>query len=183
MPLKHYFLMLRQVDEVIRQCMVDFNLEQRAENRLSRLRGRQINLLLTITRHQPCSLNDVMRLQGLSASAASTAVDKLVRSGMLKREINAANRRSVLITTRPEIQHFLNEIERSVEARLLKLLASCPPEELARMDQACESFTRHLETGLTKDAAMSRFCMNVAGDLADNKQPAKRKAGPKTKDS
>lgn len=162
MALDHYFLMLRQVDEVVRQCMVDFNLQRRDENPLSQLRGRQINLLLTITRHEPCSLNDVMRLQGLSASAASTAVDKLVRGGLVKREINATNRRSVLITTKPEIHDFLAEIERNVQARLMELLKSCPQDELDRMDSASESFTRHLETGLTKDASMCRFCMNVA---------------------
>lgn len=165
MGLDHFFLMLRQVDEVVRQCFVDFNVQGKSTNPLSLLRGRQINLLLTITRHEPCSLNDVMRLQGLSASAASTAVDKLVRSGMLKREINPANRRSVLISTKPEIHNFLAEIERNVQARLLDLLKSCPHDELERMDRASESFTRHLDIGLTKDASMCRFCMNVSGSV------------------
>lgn len=164
MALEHFFSMLRLVDEVIRQCIVDFNVQRRDENPLSHLRGRQINLLLTITRHEPCSLIDVMRLQGLSASAASTAVDKLVRGGMLSREINAENRRSVLITTRPEIHAFLNEIETNVHARLEELLQSCPAADLERMDDISAVLCRHLEAGLTKDVSMCRLCAHHDGE-------------------
>ena len=85
-----------------------------------------------------------------------------MRGGVGKLEINAANRRIVLMTTKQEIHDFLAEIERNVQARLMELLKSCPQDELDRMDRASESFTRHLETGLTKDASMCRFCMNVA---------------------
>ncbi|MGI5922951.1 MAG: MarR family winged helix-turn-helix transcriptional regulator [Lentisphaeria bacterium] len=165
MTLKHFFLMLRQVDEVLRQCTVDFSAQQRDGNPLCRLRGRQIALLLTIARHEPCSLSEVMRLQGLSASAASTAVDKLVRSGLLGREINSANRRSVLITVKPVVHNFLAEFDRNAQAHLLELLKSCPLDELERMNKASESFIRHLEIGLMKDADMGRRSSTDVGGV------------------
>lgn len=167
MPLKHFFLMLRQIDEVIRLCAVDFYMEQHEEGLLSHLRGRQISLLLIVARYEPCSLNDIMRLKGLSASAASMAVDKLVRSGFLSREINAANRRSVLITVKPEVHSFLADFEHRLQVRLRGLLKSCPQDELQRMDKASEVLLRHLEIGLAKEASMHSSGTDAADEPID----------------
>ena len=65
----------------------------------------------------------------LSPSAASRAIDGLVRDGLLRREENPDDRRQKLITMTPEGQHLIGEMEAIFAERQRQSVAVLDEEE------------------------------------------------------
>ena len=86
---------------------------------------RQLSHLVTIEKLGPCSLLTVMRHTGLSKSAVSAAVDKLVRLGILSRVGNPDNRREILIGVLPAVKTHL----KNIDTRFRRLVNSIFTEE------------------------------------------------------
>lgn len=116
MNLEPFFTMHALVEELRRQCVIDYWEQRQSDDPLGQFGPRQLNQLIVIMNHQPCALQDVMHHTGLSAPAASAAVDKLVRAGIVHRELNPENRRSIRLTVDPEIRKSLDEIDRNFRA-------------------------------------------------------------------
>ena len=134
MNFEPFFTMHALVEELRRQCVIDYWEQRQADDPLGQFGPRQLNQLIVILNHQPCALQDVMHHTGLSAPAASAAVDKLVRAGIVHRETNPENRRSIRLTINPEIRKSLEEIDRNFRSRVEQLFQSATPAELAAVE-------------------------------------------------
>ena len=134
MNLEPFFTIHALVEELRRQCVIDYWEQRQSDDPLGQFGPRQLNQLIVIMNHQPCALQDVMHHTGLSAPAASAAVDKLVRAGIVHRELNPENRRSIRLTVDPEIRKSLDEIDRNFRSRVEQLFQAATPAELAAIE-------------------------------------------------
>ena len=131
-----FFEMHRAVELFRRECIADYWEKHKAADPIAPLSQRQISLLMLIHAQQPCTLSEVMTRCGLSASAASAAVDKLVRAGLVRRELNEEHRRSV--------NSSLEAVDANFRTRLAELFKDCTESELAAITQAAEIVCRRL---------------------------------------
>lgn len=104
--------------------------ENQQDDIIARLAPRQINYLVTIERFGPCSLQTIMRHTGLSSSAASAAVDKLYRLGIVERIRNTENRREILVSLKLEIRDHIKKIDARFRDKIADALGNCSEEEM-----------------------------------------------------
>ena len=60
-----------------------------------------------VTRTKPISLNDLRHELGLAQSTVSGIVDRLVQRGLIVRDVDPSDRRSLLLVPSPAVRHFL----------------------------------------------------------------------------
>jgi len=78
------------------------------------LRSNYIHVALILKTISPCSLNKFAETMRISKAAASALVDRMVKSGVIRREANRQNRREVLLTVGPEFDAHVNHIQSEV---------------------------------------------------------------------
>lgn len=144
MDLTPFYRMHELVEELRRKCVIEYWEQRNSDDPLGQFGPRQLNYLIAVMRSEPCSLQDVMRHTGLSAPAASASVEKLVRAGIVRREVNPENRRSILITVEPEIRRSLAEIDAKFRGRVAQLFRSASPAELAAIETVGVFLSRRL---------------------------------------
>ena len=145
MDLTSFYRMHGLVEDLRRKCVIEYWEQRNADDPLARFGPRMLNHLSAILRNEPCSLQDVMRHTGLSAPAASAFVAKLVRAGILRREVNPQNRRSVLITVEPEFRRSLAEIDAKFRERVAELFRSATVAEQQALETVGGFLHRLLE--------------------------------------
>ncbi len=126
------------------ECIADYWEENRSDDLLRVLSLRQMCTLLAIEQIAPCSLAGVMARTNLSKSAASAAVDKLVRCGMVTRRRNEENRRELIIEVEPEIRHYLDSIEDRFHREIDRHLAACGASEIHALNEASRALLNQL---------------------------------------
>ena len=95
----------------------------------------QFNHLMLLRFALPCNLSRVMAVTGLTSAGASLFVEKLVASGVLRREVDPHDRRNVVISE-------TRAMFRSVDKGLNELIdgyftnCGCTREELAVLERA-----------------------------------------------
>ncbi|MDD4817595.1 MAG: MarR family transcriptional regulator [Victivallaceae bacterium] len=109
------------------------------------LSPRQINHLMMIRFRMPCNLAEVMHLTGLSSSAASVFVDRLVKSGVVRRDIDASDRRNILIGPTPETQRLFNAIDERLNNFIIEQLEFCTDAERELIEAASAILCRRLD--------------------------------------
>jgi len=73
------------------------------------LSSRQMAVLLTVYQTKPPhTVRGLARTLGISKPAITRALDRLGKYGLLTREVDTADRRSVLVQRTPEGEHFLD---------------------------------------------------------------------------
>jgi DNA-binding MarR family transcriptional regulator len=125
-----------------RQSIADYWDENQEDDLIARLTLRQINYLVTIKRYGPCSIHTIMQYTGLSSSAASAAVDKLVKAGVVDRVQNRDNRREVLVSLTPKIRYHMEQINERFLERIAEILADCSSEEEKAINRSTEILNR-----------------------------------------
>lgn len=145
MDLTSFYRMHGLVEDLRRKCVVEYWEQRNADDPLGQFGPRRLNQLIVILRNEPCSLHDVMRHTGLSAPAASAFVAKLVRAGIVRREVNPENRRSVLITVEPEFRRSLAEIDAKFRERIAELFRSATAAEQEALETVSGFLRRLLE--------------------------------------
>ena len=105
-----FFEMHRDIEILRRRAIAEYWNDNQSDDVIAQLSLRQLSHLVTIEKLGPCSLQTVMRHTGLSKSAVSAAVDKMVRLGLLSRIENPENRREILIGVLPTVQTHLKNI-------------------------------------------------------------------------
>lgn len=145
MDLSSFYRMHGLVEDLRRRCVIEYWEQRNADDPLAQFGPRMLNHLSAILRNEPCSLQDVMRHTGLSAPAASAFVAKLVRAGILRREVNPENRRSVLITVEPEFRRSLAEIDAKFKEHVMELFRSATTAEQEALETVGEFLNRLLE--------------------------------------
>ena len=99
----HFFELFRRVDHFRRGCVNSYWEKCGGGDPIARLTPRQRIHLFAVMLCEPCSLQEFMSHTGLSAPAASAAIEKLVRCGMVIRSQSETDRRSVVLTMEPII--------------------------------------------------------------------------------
>ncbi len=93
----------------------------------------------------PCNLSRIMELTGMTSAGASLFVDKLVKSGVLLRVDDPADRRNVIITLSPSGENMLKSIEDRLNGYICGFFDGCTTEELAILEQASQIVCRTLD--------------------------------------
>jgi len=86
----------------------------------------------------PCNLSRVMAVTGLTSAGASLFVEKLVSSGVLRREVDPADRRNIVISASPETLEIFREVDRGLNELIESYFSCCSPEELEVLERAGE---------------------------------------------
>ena len=92
------------------------------------------------------SLSDLAKAEQVRPPTMSRIVDALVRDGLVKREIDKKDRRSVIITATDKGTRIMHEGRSRREKRLLDLLQPLRREEIDLIDRASEILSRELRT-------------------------------------
>jgi len=93
------------------------------------------------------SLSDLAKAEQVRPPTMSRIVDALVRDGLVKREIDKKDRRSVIITATDKGTRIMHEGRSRREKRLLDLLQPLRREEIDLIDRASEILSKELRTG------------------------------------
>ncbi len=128
-----------------RQNIAEYWDENQEDDVIARLTPRQINHLVVINRYGPCSLHTVTQHTGLSSSAASAAIDKMVRLGIVDRVQNRDNRREIQVTLTPAIRNHLARIDLRFRTRIAAILADCTDEEAESISRSAGILRRKFD--------------------------------------
>jgi DNA-binding MarR family transcriptional regulator len=90
------------------------------------------------------SLSDLAQAEQVKPPTMSRIVDALVRDGLVKREVDKNDRRSVVITATDKGEKIMHEGRSRREKRLLELLAGLTKDKIELLDQASEILSRSL---------------------------------------
>ena len=103
-----------------------------------RISSVQFNHLMLLRAVLPCNLSRVMAVTGLTSPGASLFVEKLVKSGVLNREIDPRDRRNIVISATPETQEVFRRIDQGLNELIEGYFSQCgcTPEELAVLERA-----------------------------------------------
>jgi DNA-binding MarR family transcriptional regulator len=90
------------------------------------------------------SLSDLAQAEQVRPPTMSRIVDALVRDGLVKREIDKMDRRSVVITATDKGVKIMHEGRSRREKRLLELLHGLTRDDIDLLDRAAEILARSL---------------------------------------
>ncbi len=90
------------------------------------------------------SLSDLAHAEQVRPPTMSRIVDALVRDGLVKREIDKRDRRSVVISATDKGVRIMHEGRSRREKRLLELLGGLTKDEIDVLDQASETISKSL---------------------------------------
>ena len=106
----------------------------------------QMKVLKLVARTNARRIGDVADFLAVSNAAASKAVDRLVRRGLLRRTESAADRRAVELSLTPEGRTLLAQFEAATNHILKDLFGDLNPETL----QTTASYLDQLSTEVVK---------------------------------
>lgn len=119
-------------------------LEQTARGRLTAVQLKLLKLVALTERH---SLGDVAAFLGISPAAASKAVDKLVRSALLRRSESPEDRRLMELALTPAGARLLEAYEEARTLKLKQIAARFAPEELEQAGEVLDRLAAVLLDG------------------------------------
>lgn len=112
---------------------------------IAKLSARHVYYLMLIRFQLPCNLNTIMQITGLSSSAASTFVEKMVQSKVFLRVLDPEDRRNVRILASEEITEIFREMDRRLDTLIDHLTSDCTEEELHALDLAGKLVYRKIQ--------------------------------------
>lgn len=107
----------------------------------------QLSALSVLVFGGKTSLSDLARAEQVRPPTMSRIIDALVRDGLVKRETDRTDRRSVIITATEKGTRIMHEGRSRREKRLLELLQPLRREEIDLLDRASEILAKELKTG------------------------------------
>jgi DNA-binding MarR family transcriptional regulator len=113
----------------------------------SRVTPSQLRVLKLVARTNARRIGDVAEFLAVSNAAASKAVDRLVRRGLVRRTESAADRRAVELSLTPEGRTLLAQYEAATNQVLKEVFGSLPADRL----QETADFLDQLSTRMVKD--------------------------------
>jgi DNA-binding MarR family transcriptional regulator len=90
------------------------------------------------------SLSDLAQAEQVRPPTMSRIVDALVRDGLVKREVDKTDRRSVVITATDKGDRIMHEGRSRREKRLLELLHGLTKDQVELLDQASDILSKSL---------------------------------------
>lgn len=107
----------------------------------------QLSALSVIVFGGKTSLSELAKSEEVRPPTMSRIIDALVRSGLVKRETDQKDRRSVIITATEKGARIMHEGRGRREKRLLELLQPLRREEIEILDRASEILAKELKAG------------------------------------
>jgi DNA-binding MarR family transcriptional regulator len=104
----------------------------------------QLSALSVIVFGGKKSLSDLAQAEQVRPPTMSRIVDALVQDGLVKREIDKRDRRSVVITATDKGERIMHEGRSRREKRLIELLGGLTRDEVDLLDQASETISKSL---------------------------------------
>ena len=127
--LKSFVDLHSKIEFLHRQSIAKYWEDNHSDDILKVLSLRQLNYLFTIKRYGPCSLQTIMHYTGMSSSAVSAAVDKLVKVGVVERSQNPKNRREAIVSLNCNIMHHIKQVNDCFCADISEIFLDCSDEE------------------------------------------------------
>jgi DNA-binding MarR family transcriptional regulator len=107
----------------------------------------QLSALSVVTFGGKTSLSELARAEQVRPPTMSRIIDALVRDGLVKRETDEKDRRSIIITATEKGTRIMHEGRGRREKRLLELLQPLRREEIDLLDRASEILAKGLKAG------------------------------------
>lgn len=107
----------------------------------------QLSALSVIVFGGETSLSELAKAEQVRPPTMSRIIDALVRDGLVKRETDKADRRSIIITATDKGTRIMHEGRGRREKRLLELLQPLRREEIDLLDRASEILSKELKAG------------------------------------
>ncbi len=107
----------------------------------------QLSALSVIVFGGKTSLSDLAKAEQVRPPTMSRVIDALVRDGLVKRETDKKDRRSIIITATEKGIRVMHEGRGRREKRLLELLQPLRREEIDLLDRASEILAKELRVG------------------------------------
>ena len=107
----------------------------------------QFLMLAAIRAYARCTMSTLARSLHISLPTASGIVERLVRSGYVRRVPEAEDRRQVIVELTPKAAQFFHEFESVVRRRWEEALLSLEPDELRAFHDVIVKLRERLQTG------------------------------------
>jgi DNA-binding MarR family transcriptional regulator len=107
----------------------------------------QLSALSVIVFGGKSSLSDLAKAEQVRPPTMSRIIDALVRDGLVKRETDKRDRRSIIISATEKGAWIMHEGRGRREKRLLELLQPLHREEIDLLDRASEILAKELKAG------------------------------------
>jgi MarR family transcriptional regulator, lower aerobic nicotinate degradation pathway regulator len=125
----------RRVLNSLRQIVRSLRISSRdAEQRVG-LSGAQLFVLQCLSRHSPCSVNELAARTATDQSSVSVVVSRLVARGYVARATSKVDRRRVELSLSASGRALLTSAPEAVQDRLLGALTSLERGELAQLSR------------------------------------------------
>ena len=134
-----------EVANRLRPVLLQIVRELRREVHPLGVTGGQVSLLVQIKRHPRIGVRELAALERVSPAAMSGAVDRLERAGLVRRRVDATDRRRQGLTVSEAGERVLRAVKRRRTAWLASKLERLSPEELQAIDAAIEPLAVLLE--------------------------------------
>lgn len=107
----------------------------------------QLSALSVIVFGGKTSLSELAKAEQVRPPTMSRIIDALVRDGLVRRETDKTDRRSIIITATEKGTRIMHEGRGRREKRLLELLQPLRREEIDLLDRASEILAKELKAG------------------------------------
>lgn len=138
--------------EIIKTCVRKLGLLQKADAACCGITVAQCHTLVEISRGDGLSLNELSESLTLDKSTMSRTVDNLVKTGLVARKIDNADRRYTKITLTAKGVEMVEVINSSMEDYFERILCSIPKEKREAVVEALPyllTAVRDTEMGFT----------------------------------
>ena len=131
--------------------------EELRDTTKDRVTPSQLKVLKLVARTNARRIGDVAGFLAVSNAAASKAVDRLVRRGLVRRAESAADRRAVELSLTPEGRTLLAQYEAATAEVLKNVFGTLPPDKLESTAVFLDELsTRVVREGKTREGVCLR---------------------------
>jgi DNA-binding MarR family transcriptional regulator len=115
------------------------------ETRGDQLSATEISVLWRMARKRSCRVSDLATEIGLPASTLTGILDRLVARGILAREADPNDRRSIIITTTEKVDEFVDSRRAASREIVFDILKKFTPDEMEGMLAGLKRFKSYLD--------------------------------------
>jgi DNA-binding MarR family transcriptional regulator len=144
MARKHRELSLEEVGRSLHSNAIHLLRDVRTEDSAMGIGPAQASALSVVVFGGPLSLNALAEAEQVKPPTMSRVVEALVKEGLVRREVNRDDRRSVIISSTDKGTRVIHEGRSRREKRLIKLLSQLDHDEITCLGKASGILSRIL---------------------------------------
>jgi DNA-binding MarR family transcriptional regulator len=108
------------------------------------LTGPQVSVMACLVSKGPTTLTEVSRTLGMNHSTASGIVDRLQARGLVRRTLDAADKRRTRIVVTDKVTRYVHELQVGPAGRLARALGKASPTERQAITEGLRLLSRLL---------------------------------------